>query len=525
MKKFFSFININEKILILFLIFFSLIINQYYGNKGIFPVDSFSHFDSGFRVLLGDDPFKDYWVVSGPFIDYIQAIFFYFFGINWQSYIFHASLFNAILTISTFFVLRNFNLKIYYSFFYSLLFSILAYPSSGTPFVDHHSSFFSLLGIYSLILGIKNEKKIYWILLPILLGFGFLSKQVPSAYVIISTILILLFFSIYQKKYYWIKYSLISSFAFICFLLLFGKFQGIQIYSFLEQYIFYPQTIGDLRINTYKPTLNGVIFHFKFIYLSLIPILYFNIRSINKSTNYFKKKDFCYFLIIITYTFSLIFHQILTKNQTFIFFLIPILIAFSNININQLNLRSNTIIITILIVSCAFITLKYHIRFNEDRKFHELNYVNFHLSEPANQIDKKFKGLMWITPEYKNNPNHEIGYLKEIKLKLLNDKRKKMLISNYSFFSAILNENLFSPSRWYLSDGTDFPQKGNKYYNSYKSLLINIIKNNNIEVVYTISPQKSRILYDYIDKSCFLEIEISETLKSHELKKCSEINS
>ena len=132
---------------------------------------------------------------------------------------------------------------------------------------------------------------------------------------------------------------------------------------------------------------------------------------------------------------------------------------------------------------------------------------------------------MWITPEYKNNPNHEIGYLKEIKLKLLNDKRKKMLISNYSFFSAILNENLFSPSRWYLSDGTDFPQKGNKYYNSYKSLLINIIKNNNIEVVYTISPQKSRILYDYIDKSCFLEIEISETLKSHELKKCSEINS
>ena len=76
MKKNIFFININEKILILFLILFSLLINQYYGNKGIFPVDSFSHFDSGFRVLLGEYPFKDYWVVSGPLIDYLQAIFF-----------------------------------------------------------------------------------------------------------------------------------------------------------------------------------------------------------------------------------------------------------------------------------------------------------------------------------------------------------------------------------------------------------------------------------------------------------------
>ena len=159
MKKNAFFININENILIIFLIIFSLLINQYYGNQGVFPVDSFAHFDSGFRILLGEHPFKDYWIVSGPLLDYIQAGFFYFFGVNWQSYIFHASLFNAILTLSTFFVLRNFNLNIYYSFLYSLLFSVLAYPTSGTPFADHHSAFFSLMGVYSLILGIKLEKK------------------------------------------------------------------------------------------------------------------------------------------------------------------------------------------------------------------------------------------------------------------------------------------------------------------------------------------------------------------------------
>ena len=131
----------KENLFIAFLFFFSLLINQYYGNKGIFPVDSFSHFDTGFRILLGEYPFKDYWVVSGPFVDYLQAIFFYLFGVNWQSYVLHASFLNVVLSITTFIVLRNFNLNIYYSFVYSLLFSILAYPSSGTPFVDHHSAF------------------------------------------------------------------------------------------------------------------------------------------------------------------------------------------------------------------------------------------------------------------------------------------------------------------------------------------------------------------------------------------------
>ena len=125
----------NKKSFFIILFVFSFIINQYYGNLGIFPIDSFAHFDSGFRILLGEYPFKDYWIVSGPLVDYLQALFFYFFGVSWQVYIFHASLLNAILTIATFGILTNFNFNIFYSFIYSLLFSILAYTSSGTPFV------------------------------------------------------------------------------------------------------------------------------------------------------------------------------------------------------------------------------------------------------------------------------------------------------------------------------------------------------------------------------------------------------
>ena len=168
---------ISKKNILIFILFLlSLLVNQYYGNKGVFPVDSFSHFDTGFRILLGEYPFKDYWIVSGPIIDYLQAIIFYFFGVSWQTYVLHGSLINVLASIATFAVLKNLKLNIYYSFFYTLCFSVLAYPISGTPFVDLHSTFFSLLGIYSLILGIKKEEKnigfyfLYFLLLPFFLN-------------------------------------------------------------------------------------------------------------------------------------------------------------------------------------------------------------------------------------------------------------------------------------------------------------------------------------------------------------------
>jgi len=522
MKKNIFFINIKEKILILFLVLFSILINQYYGNRGVFPVDSFAHFDTGFRVLNGEYPFKDYWIVSGPLLDYIQAVFFYVFGVNWQSYILHASVFNAILTVSTFLILRKFNVKTYYCFFYSILFSILAYPSSGTPFVDHHSAFFSLLGIYTLIAAIKTEKKIFWILLPILLGLAFLSKQVPASYVIISIFLFLLYFLALEKNYYWLKYFLISSFSFIFLLLILGKVQGISFLSFLEQYIFYPQTIGDERYSEFQITFRGIISHFKFIYIFLIPLFYINLKKVLFDKKYYKEKNFFYFIILISFSFSLILHQVLTKNQTFIFFLIPLLSAFSHVYLKRIKLNNITKVLFISV--CLFATLKYHLRFNEDRKFHELNYVNFNLSSDAKKIDNRFLGLKWITPEYKNNPEKEINFINKIKLQLVKDKRNKMLISNYSFFSTILNEKLFSPSRWYLSDGTDYPLKGNKHFSSYKRFLIDIIKKNNINVIYIIHPQEKSIIFNYIDENCFTEVKIFKSLKSYELKNCNEIN-
>ena len=510
----------NEFFIFIGLFLFSLLINQYYGNIGVFPIDSFSHFDAGYRILLNEHPVKDYWIVSGPFLDYFQALFFYLFGVNWQIYILHASIINAILTVITYVVLRNFKLNPIYSFIYSIFFSLLAYPSSGTPFVDHHSAFFSLIGIYFLILAIKTDIIYYWILLPIVFTFAFLSKQVPATYIIISAIIILFFYSTFFKKFKWILYSFLSFVFTILIILIFGKLQGINLYSFFEQYILYPQTIGNKRFSNIQFNFNNLIEHFKFIYISLLPLAYINLRNLFSENKYFKSKNFFYFLILILLTFSLIFHQILTRNQTFIFFLIPILTAFSHISVNS----NKKIISIILVLFCLGITTKYHFRFNENRKFHELTNVNFNLAVNASKIDKKFSGLKWISPEYSKNPKEEINLINELKNYFKNDNRNKMIMTNYSFFSAILEKKTYSTTRWHLIDGTAYPQVNSKYFTSYKKLIINSLKKNNIKVVYVIHPVESSNLYNYVDDKCFQENKINKILTSYEIKNCKEIN-
>ncbi len=58
------------------LILLSAFINYYVASRGAFPVDTFVHFDNGFRILEGEYPIKDYWIVHGLLVDYMQSIFF-----------------------------------------------------------------------------------------------------------------------------------------------------------------------------------------------------------------------------------------------------------------------------------------------------------------------------------------------------------------------------------------------------------------------------------------------------------------
>ena len=232
----FSTIFKNQKKLFYFLIlfFFSISFNQYYGNLGLCPIDSFFSFNSGYDILNGHYPFKDYWTIAGPFIAFTQALFFKLFGVSWFSYVLHASFFNFILAISTFYTLYKFKLNIHYCFLYSFLVSILSYPSVGTPYVDHHSSILSIISVYIFILALKTNLKIYWFILPIVLFVSFLTKQVPTGYIFIVITALSIIYFIFNFDIKKILLGLFGSIIIISIFLIIFTIGEISILSFFQ---------------------------------------------------------------------------------------------------------------------------------------------------------------------------------------------------------------------------------------------------------------------------------------------------
>ena len=168
-------------IYILVLIFTSVSVNYYFGSIGVLPIDSFAFFDSANFINKGYIPIRDYWTSNGFVIDLIQSIFFKIFGVSWNSYLLHSSIVNLFFSLVTFKFLKEEGLGKASAFFYTFSVAILAYPSVGVPFPDHHSLLFSLAGIYFLIFAFKKQNNFFWFLLPIILSIAFLSKQIPSA--------------------------------------------------------------------------------------------------------------------------------------------------------------------------------------------------------------------------------------------------------------------------------------------------------------------------------------------------------
>ena len=100
---------------------------------------------------------------------------------------------------------------------------------------------------------------------------------------------------------------------------------------------------------------------------------------------------------------------------------------------------------------------------------------------------------------------------------------EKCLLQIILFFSIILEEKLFSPSRVYTGDGTTHPIKGNKYEKKYKEIISNLVSKNNISVIYITKFKDENINFHYIDdlfKNCSSEKIIIEQLSSYNIENC-----
>jgi len=501
---------------------FSLFINQYIANRGAFPIDSFLIFDAAYNIVEGNHPFKDYWLITGPFVDYVQSLFFLLFGVSWTSYVLHASVVNMALTLFSYYYFLKIGLKNFYAFIYSLGVAILAYPSIGTPFVDHHSVIFCIMACFSVSLAILTKRNLFFLLTPIFLTFSFFSKQIPSPYFVVLFAIVISIYFYFIKN---INKNILLNLFFGSFLSIFAVISiffinEIPLKNFLLQYIFYPTSLGEERIERLNIDFANLVGQFKYIYFTLIPLIIgiFFITKI-KNKNLTEKKDFVISLLFLGATGILIYCQLLTKNQVLIFFLIPIAAAYSHVY--TIKYYNKKYLIYFILAIFIFTTAKYHVRFNQNRKFIELVNVDFSLTQNASQIDKKLRGLKWITPHYPNNPKKEINLLNESKNILSGKKEDKIIISDYQFFSSILKNNFASPNKWY--DDLSIPPRENKYYKAQKNFFIEKLSKNKVKYLFFIGKNKHEMYFfkEFSNENnCVVTNKLNELLIEFDIRKC-----
>lgn len=518
-----SFTRYQTHIYTFLLVLISFSVNQYYAYSGVLPVDSFSTFNAGYDILNGSLPFKDFWAIKGPVLDIIQALYFKIFGVSWISYTFHSSSFNSIFALATFFTLRRFKLELKYAFLYSLLSSILMYPTYGIPFTDHHVAIFSILAVYSLCLAIKLNQNIYWILIPLFLFLGFLTKQTPAGYfgVLISFITIL-----YLIKNFRLNIILIGSLSsliliVIFFFLLF--FYKIPLESFIVQYLLFPISLGETRIEWLLPfEFQRFVLRHKLIYIALSIPIFLLFKGIIKNFFSILDKDNLVFLLLFGTLLIFITHQLMTINGLFIFFLIPVFAGFSHKYSEKF--KKKKLLVNFFMILSLVSTIYYHQKYVTKRDTLLLRDVNLNNAVDSLVIDQKLQGLKWITHHYPNNPNEEIKNLLEAISEIKKDTRKKMLVTDYQFISVILDINDNSAARiWWRHH--IYPEPNKVYFEEWKSFLISKILKENIELIYTIKPLEGEenIFDGLISSDCYSTNKINEILIEQKINDCKEL--
>ena len=494
---------------------YAFLINFYYSKLGSFPIDTFLHYDSAHRILNGDLPIKDYWIVSGLTVDFIQSFFFKIFGTSWFAYLLHSSVFNLVITISTYLFFVKINLKKHKAFLFSICLATLSYTISGTPFVDLHAVHFLLLATLIIMININTNNQYLWVVVTFLFFLSFFSKQVPASYAAISYSSILLFYFILNRLFQNIFTIISSSAVIVISIFIFLKLYDINFKNFYIQYFDYPISIGQSRF--IEISFVDLFNKFKFI---ILPLIFVTILKIKKNKDKFFSTEIFSFIIFLIFSIILIFHQVMSKNQIYIYFLIPIIFGLLESEIIKSKIKFKKHFSLMLIFALIVITIKYHVRYNENRKFHELNKIQLNETGDASKIHKSLSGIKWKNPSYDGNSSSEIEILSKAQNILSNNFDDKiMIISNYLFLDSITNKNLNSPSRAFTIDGTTMPIPGNKHFKFYKSFLQKKIIKKNINQIIFIKHENmpKEIISNYIRKECY-NIKDSEIFYIIELK-------
>ena len=505
---------IKNYIYIFIIIFYSFFINWFSANLGVLPIDTFGFFDTGYGILKGQLPIKDYWAYTGLTVDYFQSFFFLVFGNNWNSYIIHSSFINVIASLTFYYFLVKIKIPNDFSIIYSLSFATLLYPVSGTPFAYLHAYTFSLIGIMFFFILYNSKNSNFWVCIPMIYFLSFFAMQTPTIYILALMIPFIIFILVKEKKFSIFKQLILGFFISVIFLFIYLYLANTSIKDLIYQYFLFPITIAEGRItndiDAYVKLIDQLNFKrifgdFKFIHLFLIPLIFIQLKKIKD-----KKIDKLFYLSLIFILSSLLFiyNQLLQANQIYIFSLVPVLAAILQRN---LTFNKNKFIPLLLIGLIIFVSVKFHKRYNVERKFIDLEYVDKSTAFSAKNIDDKLKNLKWISPSSK--PVEDEIFLKKVVKTLKNEKENTYLITHYQFFSTILDKNFYLLNRWYIWDNNSHPTENHKYFNYYKEFVLRNFEKKRIKVIYLIG-EKNEFNYshikNYFSNKCFDQEQIVE---------------
>ena len=153
----------------------------------------------------------------------------------------------------------------------------------------------------------------------------------------------------------------------------------------------------------------------------------------------------------------------------------------------------------------------------------DLQNVDLNKAISAQFLDARFNKLKWITRDFEDNLDEEILLLKDSISIIKNDPRTKMVITEYQFIGAFIDQYVHTLNRWYTHNNVSYPLRNHKYYEFYKIFFINKIKSNNIEVIYILEPIKLSNFNIYINNNCTKEYKENLILTSYVIQECEDL--
>ena len=212
----------------------------------------------------------------------------------------------------------------------------------------------------------------------------------------------------------------------------------------------------------------------------------------------------------------------MTINAIFIYCLIPIFCAFSNIYSNKF-LKNKKI--SYFLISLSFVSsIYYYINYVQNRTFMDLGKSDLTKAVDGNLIHEKLSGVKWVTMFYPLDPREEVENIKFAMKILNNDKNKKMIITDYQFISVFLNVPDYSSTRfWYNFHG--YPDQNNLYFNYWKKFNLNFLKKNKIKYIYVLMPLhgEEKPLENIFD-NCLVKEQLTSFFYKLNLNNCNEVN-